>query len=69
LPYVTRADAGADRLARLREGLQAAMDDPALAPAREALLLTGAEPLPAAAYDGIDEMEAEAAARGYPDLA
>ena len=69
LPYVTRADAGADLLARLREGLQAAFADPASRPARQALLLTGAQALPAAAYDGIDEMEAEAAARGYPDLA
>jgi len=69
LPYVTRADAGADLLARLREGLQAALDDPALAQARQALLLTGVQPMPAAAYDGIGEMEAEAAARGYPDLA
>ncbi len=69
LPYVTRADVGADRVARLREGLQAAFADPASRPARQVLLLTGAQPLPAAAYDGIDEMEAEAAAGGYPDLA
>jgi ABC-type phosphate/phosphonate transport system substrate-binding protein len=69
LPYVTRADAGDDLVARLREGLQAALDDPALAPAREALLLTGAQPLPARAYDGIDEMEAEASARGYSEIA
>jgi ABC-type phosphate/phosphonate transport system substrate-binding protein len=69
LPYVTRADAGADLLARLREGLQAAFADPRSRSARQALLLTGAEVLPAAAYRSIDDMEAAAAAQGYPALA
>jgi ABC-type phosphate/phosphonate transport system substrate-binding protein len=69
LPYVTRADAGEEALARLRDGLRAALADPALAGPRQALLLRGAEPLDAAAYGRIDEMEAEAAALGYPEVA
>jgi ABC-type phosphate/phosphonate transport system substrate-binding protein len=69
LPYVTRAVLGGEALARLREGLQAALANPALAEARQALLLTSAELLSAAAYRRIDEMEAEAAALGYPEIA
>jgi ABC-type phosphate/phosphonate transport system substrate-binding protein len=68
LPYVTRSEAGPDLVARLREGLQAAFADSGSRSVRQTLLLTGAEALPAAAYDRIDEMEAAAVARGYPDL-
>ena len=68
LPYVTRADAGEDELAALRAGLLAAAADPELAAARRALSLTGFEVLPLAAYDAIDEMEAEAIALGYPEI-
>ncbi len=69
LPYVTRADVGEEVLARLRDGLWAALADPALAGVRRALLLRGAEPLDAAAYRRIDEMEAQAAALGCPEIA
>ncbi len=69
LPYVTRAKAGQDVVGRLREGLRAALADPALAEARQALLLCGAEPLAAAAYGRIDDMEEEARALGYPEIA
>ncbi len=43
--------------------------DPELAAAHQALSLTGFEVLPPEAYDVIDEMEAEAIALGYPDIA
>jgi ABC-type phosphate/phosphonate transport system substrate-binding protein len=69
LPYVTRADAPADLVARLRDGLAEAAADPALAAAREALLLTGVEVLAPKAYDRILQMEAEAQTHGYPRLA
>jgi ABC-type phosphate/phosphonate transport system substrate-binding protein len=69
LPYVTRADAPADLVARLRDGLAEAAADRALAAAREALLLTGVEVLAPSAYDRILQMEAEAQAHGYPRLA
>ena len=69
LPYVTRATAGRDVVSRLREGLRAALADPALAGARQALLLVDAEPLSAAAYAQIDDMERDARALGYPEIA
>jgi ABC-type phosphate/phosphonate transport system substrate-binding protein len=69
LPYVTCKTADADRVKRLRAGLQVAMADPKLAEARDALLLCGVEVLPIAAYDRILEMEEEAVDRGYPALA
>ncbi|HEY5598605.1 MAG TPA: PhnD/SsuA/transferrin family substrate-binding protein [Kiloniellales bacterium] len=69
LPYVTRADASDERLRRLRAGLFAALADPSVAAAREALLIAGAEVLPAAAYDRIVDIEDESRARGYARLA
>ncbi len=69
LPYITSMDAGEDRLHRLRAGLQDAMVDPALAAARQALLLDGVSLLPDTAYERIDDMEAAAIAAGYPELA
>lgn len=69
LPYVTAAGADEAQIARLRAGLRAAMEDPGLAEVRRALRLAGVEVLPWAAYDVIDEMEAEARAAGYPDVA
>ena len=69
LPYITRPDIGADELAALRDGLLAAAADPTLAEARRALALTGFEVLPLEAYGAIDEMEAEARALGYPEIA
>ncbi len=69
LPYVTRAGADGETLARLRDALAEAFADPSLAGAREALLLKGHEVLPPDAYERIDEMEAAAVARGYPRVA
>ena len=69
LPYVTSARRPADSLARLRAGLFAAADDPALAEHRDALLLTGFELLPEAAYEPIAELERSSLELGYPALA
>ncbi len=69
LPYVTRAGAGDDLVARLRAALFAALEDPDLASARAALLLAGAEVLPLSAYQPILEMEARAQALGYAEVA
>lgn len=60
LPYITRKDIPADDLSRLREGLQAAVKDPALAEARKALLIDNIVVLPLSAYDRILEIEAAA---------
>jgi len=68
LPYVTRGTASEDDLRRLRAGLRAALADPDLAGAREALLIAGAEVLPESAYRRIVEMESDARAAGYPEL-
>ena len=68
LPYVTAGSADPDLLRRLRDGLGAAMTDPDLRPAREALLLSDIALLPDSAYERMDEMEVAAAARGYPAL-
>lgn len=69
LPYVTRAAADGDLLARLRGALFAALEDPALTSARETVYLAGAEVLPEAAYERILELEREAEARGYDRVA
>ena len=69
LPYVTRAAADDELVARLRAALFAALDDPDLAAAREALLLAGAEVLPISAYQPILAMEAQARALGYAEVA
>ena len=60
LPYITRRDISAADLQKLREGLQAAVADPALAEARSAMLIAGIEILPLQAYDRLLEMEREA---------
>lgn len=69
LPYVTRGDAGEEELAALREALLQAAADPDLAAARGALLLSGFEVLPLAAYHAIGEMERSAIVLGYPEIA
>ncbi len=61
----SRAEADDDRLARLRGALFAALEDPALASAREALLIAGAEVLPETAYQRIVDLEQRAEAHGY----
>ena len=69
LPYVTRATAGDELVARLRAALFVALEDPDLATAREALLLADAEVLPLSAYNPILDMEARAQALGYAEVA
>lgn len=67
-PFVTRAGADDDVLARLRAALRAALADPDLAAARDDLLLSGIEVLPPTAYDEIREFERLAARHGCPAL-
>ncbi|MGP1394812.1 MAG: phosphate/phosphite/phosphonate ABC transporter substrate-binding protein [Inquilinaceae bacterium] len=62
LPYVTRSDAHPDLVGRLKAGLAAAMEDPALADARAALLIAGHRAATMADYRPIREMAAGAAA-------
>lgn len=66
LPLITRGDATADELAALRHALDRFAEDPAVAGPREILAITGFHPLPDAAYDRVLELEAQAAALGYP---
>ncbi|MBN9511330.1 MAG: PhnD/SsuA/transferrin family substrate-binding protein [Alphaproteobacteria bacterium] len=65
LPLITRGDVSAAELGALRAALCATRDSPAA----HALGLTGFEILPAAAYEVLREMEAEAVRRGYAALA
>jgi len=67
LPIITRAGSG--EVGAMREALADVAADPALAATRAALLLDGFEVLPLAVYQRVDELEAEAARLGYPDLA
>jgi ABC-type phosphate/phosphonate transport system substrate-binding protein len=69
LPYVTRAHAEDDFLARLRGGLDRAIADPSLTAARDSLMLTGVAVLPLSAYDCIAEMETAAIVAGYREVA
>jgi ABC-type phosphate/phosphonate transport system substrate-binding protein len=56
-PYVTRASASDDDVARLRAALARAFADPSLADARDALLLTGVSPCDERPYAKILEVE------------
>ncbi len=69
LPYVTARATPPATLERLRAGLGAAMVDPALAPVRDALLISGMAVLAQDAYATILDAENQAIAHGYPDLA
>jgi ABC-type phosphate/phosphonate transport system substrate-binding protein len=60
LPYITRRDISAVDLQKLRDGLHAALANPALAETRAALLIADIEILPLHAYDRMLEMEREA---------
>jgi len=60
LPYVTRREVAPADLQKLRDGLRAAIADPALAETRSALLIAGIEIVPLLAYDRMLEMELEA---------
>jgi ABC-type phosphate/phosphonate transport system substrate-binding protein len=69
LPYVTHTAADEATVGRLRRALLAAVGDPALEVAREALLIAGIEVLPDAAYDRIMDLERQAEALGYAQVA
>jgi len=60
LPYITRKDVSAADLQRLRDGLKAAIADPTLADARQALMIRDVVVLPERAYERILEIEAAA---------
>lgn len=57
LPLITARSTAERDLERLRDGLQAALADPDLESARDALLLEGVEVLPVEAYERILEIE------------
>lgn len=63
LPYVTRRSADDETVQRLRDGLFAALSDPALSDVREALLISGAELRDLADYRCIRAMAKRARAR------
>lgn len=69
LPFITAGDASPDLIMRLRDGLRAAMADPALTAARQTLLLKDIMLLPESAYQPILDMEDAAERQGYPKLA
>jgi len=69
LPYITRLTIAPSDLERLRAGLRRAVADPSVRDVRARLLLDDILVKPLGAYDRIDEMEAEAVALGYPELA
>ncbi|MBK0399135.1 PhnD/SsuA/transferrin family substrate-binding protein [Limibaculum sp. M0105] len=69
LPFVTAANQSDATVSALATALSEAIADPALAPARDALLIEGVEMLADDAYDEIPAMEASARRAGYPDLA
>jgi ABC-type phosphate/phosphonate transport system substrate-binding protein len=56
LPWIAGAAIDADTLARVRDGLFAALSDPEIADARAALLIDGAERLDDTAYDRIQAL-------------
>jgi ABC-type phosphate/phosphonate transport system substrate-binding protein len=67
-PYVAPIAASADRVARLRAALDAAVADPELADVRETLFIGGFSPLGVDGYAPIAALEKKAAAAGYPEL-
>jgi ABC-type phosphate/phosphonate transport system substrate-binding protein len=68
LPFITAGSTTPERVQRLRDGLRAAMADPALAGARQALLLKDIMLLPESAYQPLVDMERDAERLGYPRL-
>ena len=56
LPYITSRTSSGDDLARLRDGLRAALDKPDLASARDTLLIAGCGVLDDTDYDVIRAM-------------
>ncbi|TXH38564.1 MAG: phosphate ABC transporter substrate-binding protein [Rhodospirillaceae bacterium] len=68
LPYITDAATSAQKLARLQDGLRAAVADPQLAATRETLLIKDVTVLHRDVYDVILSMERAAIDAGYRDL-
>jgi ABC-type phosphate/phosphonate transport system substrate-binding protein len=68
LPYVTAIDRDDETVKRLREGLNAAIADPAGTAARQALFLESVDILAPIAYAKIDRMEQRAIDLGYLHL-
>ena len=68
LPFITAGNMSPELIMRLRDGLRAAMADPAMAAARQALLLKDIMLLPDSAYQPILDMEQAAERQGYPKL-
>lgn len=69
LPYVTRKNAMPDLQARLNAALHNATPTFYLAVVRKDLLIDGFAPLSLLDYAVMTELESEAAALGYPELA
>ena len=69
LPFIASLALSAEQRALVRAALFAALDEASLAEAWRALGVVGAEVLRPDAYRRIDELEAQAAALGYSDLA
>ena len=69
LPLITAADQSASVVAALRTALAGIMTDPALAPARAALRLTGMTVIDRSAYAAVTAIEQRAIALGYPQVA
>jgi ABC-type phosphate/phosphonate transport system substrate-binding protein len=69
LPFIAAAGVPAATVAAVRGALFAALADPSLAEARAALGLKGAQPARPADYDRVIEIERNAAATGYAQLA
>jgi ABC-type phosphate/phosphonate transport system substrate-binding protein len=69
LPYVTARTNDASMVAVLRAALAEVHTDPALAPVRDALLLTGIDFAVDEDYVEVRQLEREALERGYPQVA
>lgn len=67
-PYVTSSGTPPERVAMLQAALKAAIADPALLAAREALLIRDFAFFPTASYAELEEFEEPAMAAGYREL-
>lgn len=67
-PYVTAASTSPETLARMREAVQRAFNQPALDSVKDPLFLSGVELLPAEAYHPIEYLESVAHNHSYREL-
>lgn len=67
-PFVTRASAPPEELARIRGAFERYLADPDAREVREALLLTSVDELSLSAYDDMLEAQHEALALGYTEM-